>query len=440
MRMRSHRNPRLVARSLARPMTRVVYLTAAAAFSLGLAAAAWLTGSDQTSRHREAASQAASLLATTLCGDESGQVKQLERMVDHPRALAAALWRDGAEHPVHIASRNDQARLLLDRSPAAVANHAGSATPEWLIVTTPVRQTSPPAMLGLVLVQSPDDAGALTVPLVVGLAALAVIPALLANYFLRSRFVYPVRWLALGLADDPRRPLHKSLLRRDDEIGGLAAELYRRRRKARYWRKRCLQWTRDHDARIHRETHEIRTQLQRTQREAERDALTGILNRRQLERRLDALFDDQRLAGQDLSIVMLDVDHFKHLNDTLGHAAGDALLAFAGELIRSHIRAGDLAVRYGGDEFTLVLPGMNEDRAGVLATRLTSLFAQRARAMGVNPAPTLSAGVAGLLARRAKSPSELLALADRALYDVKKHSRRSRSNGAPLAAGQPVQT
>lgn len=422
-------------------MTRIVYLTAAAAFSLGLAATAWMGDRDQIAKQRDAARDAAGLLAATLAGDESDTAARLERMVDHPRTLAAALWRDGDDRPIHIAARNDQARLLLDQSQSNVANHAGSATPDWLTVTAPIRQSSGATTLGLVLMQSPNDAGVLTVPLVLALSVLAIIPALLANYFLRSRFIYPIRWLAEGLADDPRRPLHKSLLRRDDEIGGLTAELARRRRKARYWRKRCLQWTRDHDARIHRETHDIRTQLRRTQREAERDALTGILNRRQLERRLDAIFDAQRFAGQDLSIVMLDVDHFKHLNDTLGHAAGDALLAFAGELIRSHIRAGDLAVRYGGDEFTLVLPGMNEDRAGVLAGRLTSLFAQRARAMGVNPAPTLSAGVAGLLSRRAKSPSELLALADRALYEVKRHSRRPmRANAEPQTASQPVRT
>lgn len=432
--------------SIARPMTRIVYLTAAAAFSLGLAAAAWMTGREQTLLQLDAARESASLLAATLSGDGSEPAARLERMVDHPRTLAAALWREGDDRPVHLSARNDQARLLLDRSRSDVSNLPGPATAglDWVTVTAPCRQSSGAATLGLVLMQPPDESSGLSVPLVIGLGSLAVIPALLANFYLRSRFIHPIRWLAQGLADDPRRPLHKALLRRDDEIGSLTAELARRRRKARYWRKRCTQWTRDHDARISRETHEIRTQLHRTQREAERDALTGILNRRQLERRLDALFDAQRFSGQDLSIVMLDVDHFKHLNDTLGHAAGDALLAFAGELIRSHIRAGDLAVRYGGDEFTLVLPGMSEERAGLLAGRLTSLFAQRARAMGVNPAPTLSAGVAGLLARRAKSPSELLAQADRALYDVKRHSRRPvRGNGAPAVAArhdQPVKT
>ncbi len=433
--------PQSRTQSISRPMTRIVYLTAAAAFSLGLAATAWMAERDDAASRRDAARDAAALLATMLTGDESNHAAQLERMVDHPRTLAAAVWRTGDDRPMHVASRNDHARLSLDRPESAVASETGAATPEWLTITVPIRQSSTADTLGLVLLQSPTAAGAVTVPLALALGVLAVLPALLANYFLRSWFVIPIRCLAEGLADDPRRPLHKQLMAREDEIGGLAAELARRRRKARFWRKRCTQWTRDQDARVTRETHEIRTQLHRTQREAERDALTGILNRRQLERRLDALFDAQRYAGQDLSIVMLDVDHFKHLNDTLGHAAGDALLAFAGELIRSHIRAGDLAVRYGGDEFTLVLPGMNEDRAGVLAGRLTSLFAQRARAMGVNPAPTLSAGVAGLLARRAKSPSELLALADRSLYDNKRHSRRpSRSTGAPPAASQPVRT
>jgi len=420
---------RTVARShsIDRPATRIVYLTAFAAFSIGLAASWRSAGGDRASADHQSAIESAGLLADLLATDEqcaSNPATCLERLVDHPRTLAAAIWQNGDDRPTHVAARHEEARATLDQSVATVADWAAADTADWVTATVPLdSEKLRAATLGLVMMRPTGTATGAGVTMLLLLAALALVPAALANRYLRASLFRPLEWLACGIADDPRRPVTKRLLRRRDEIGAITAELVRRRRKARFWRKRCMRWMRDNEARITRETHDIRTQLNKTQREAERDALTGILNRRQLERRLDALFDTQRLAGEDLSIIMLDVDHFKHLNDTLGHAAGDALLAFAGELIRSHVRANDLAIRYGGDEFTLVLPGLSEERAVALAKRLVSLFAQRARSLGVTPAPTLSFGAAGLLNRKAKSPSELLALADKSLYESKRQSR-----------------
>jgi len=407
-------------RSIERPITRAVYLTALASCAICLTVSAWTSDDDRLADDQRAAADAAEMLATTLTGHENFSAC-LEKMVDHPRTLAAAIWQAHEDRPREIASRDSAAHLLLDQPAPTVAQLRHGESSRWVTVTAPILSGRlPAATLGLVLTRPPVAPGGPSMAHLITMGSLALIPAMLAHRYLRTRFFRPLEWLTSGLADDPRRPIGRLLARRRDEIGVLTAELARRRRKTRYWRRRCRHWMLDNEARVHRETHEIRTQLQRTQREAERDALTGILNRRQLERRLDTIFDAQRMAGEDLSIVMLDIDHFKHLNDTLGHAAGDALLSFAGELIRSHVRATDLAVRYGGDEFTLVLPGVNEERAGALAARLVSLFAQRARALGVSPAPTLSFGAAGLLNRAAKSPSELLAFADRSLYESKR--------------------
>lgn len=97
--------------------------------------------------------------------------------------------------------------------------------------------------------------------------------------------------------------------------------------------------------------------------EAERDALTGLLNRHALASRLPAT-----LHGW--ALVAVDIDHFKRINDTHGHAAGDKVLAFVGQLLLRHLREGDLAVRMGGEEFAVLLQGMEKPDAYAVAERL----------------------------------------------------------------------
>src|SRR5262249_7950422 len=133
-----------------------------------------------------------------------------------------------------------------------------------------------------------------------------------------------------------------------------------------------------------------------------------------------------RDAGQDLSVVMLDVDHFKQLNDKLGHQCGDDLLKFTAELLRGALRTNDLAVRYGGDEFVLVLPSVSVIDAGAIARRVVALFNQRARFLPVvKQTPPLSAGIASLCSHSPATADELLAQADQALYDAKAQGRNA---------------
>ncbi len=155
---------------------------------------------------------------------------------------------------------------------------------------------------------------------------------------------------------------------------------------------------------------------------AETDALTRLGNRRALEREMPRLFEVQRGAGGELSVVMIDVDNFKRLNDSLGHLTGDALLSFIGALMRSITRKGsDVAIRYGGDEFVLLLPGTTVAQAREVAERLALLFAQRARTIErADPPARLSAGVAALHHDGARSWQELLRLADEAMYAAKR--------------------
>lgn len=149
------------------------------------------------------------------------------------------------------------------------------------------------------------------------------------------------------------------------------------------------------------------------------DPLTALHNRRFLEAELEGVFNAQRAADADLSVAMLDLDEFKRYNDTFGHPAGDALLRFTGDLLRGSIRAGDFAVRYGGDEFLLVMPGVGLEDARKIVARIVALFAQFTSGRP-EPCPvSLSAGVASRLSQAPGSGQELIAAADAALYRAK---------------------
>jgi diguanylate cyclase (GGDEF)-like protein len=154
---------------------------------------------------------------------------------------------------------------------------------------------------------------------------------------------------------------------------------------------------------------EVMAALDRMARE---DGLTGIANRRTLDEGVTIELARARRSGAELTVVMLDLDHFKRFNDRRGHGAGDALLRNAAQGWRRQLRPTDLLARYGGEEFTLVLPSCDADSACQLIERLRPLVPER---------QTFSAGVATW--EQHESPEQLLARADRALLVAKKQGR-----------------
>jgi diguanylate cyclase (GGDEF)-like protein len=154
---------------------------------------------------------------------------------------------------------------------------------------------------------------------------------------------------------------------------------------------------------------EVMAALDRLARE---DGLTGITNRRALDEGMAIELARARRTGQQLTVVMLDLDHFKKYNDRRGHGAGDALLRNAAQAWRRQLRPTDLLARYGGEEFTLVLPSCDADEACQLVERLRPLVPEH---------QTFSAGVATW--EQHESPEQLLARADRALLTAKKQGR-----------------
>ncbi len=151
------------------------------------------------------------------------------------------------------------------------------------------------------------------------------------------------------------------------------------------------------------------------------DALTRLWNRTYFEARIA---DELRAVenGGTLALAILDVDHFKRVNDVHGHLAGDAVLRGIGTRLAAGVRATDVACRYGGEEFVLVLPGLDARAATIAADRVRSLVAATPFDTEGGPlAVTVSLGVAAT--DTPTTPAELLARADEALYDAKRAGR-----------------
>ena len=157
--------------------------------------------------------------------------------------------------------------------------------------------------------------------------------------------------------------------------------------------------------------------------QANRDALTGLYNRRYLDGTLERELARCKREGRPLSLMMIDIDHFKQVNDTYGHRAGDEILKATGTLLAAHARAEDIPCRYGGEEFTLVLPNMSLAVATERAEELRSTFAAMAVRFGeFDLRSTFSIGIA-VYPEHGKLPDELTQRADRALYRAKAEGR-----------------
>ncbi|MFO8742060.1 diguanylate cyclase [Legionella pneumophila serogroup 1] len=155
-----------------------------------------------------------------------------------------------------------------------------------------------------------------------------------------------------------------------------------------------------------------------------RDPLTGLYNRRYLE---DFLFKQLHQAERtkaSFAILMLDLDHFKKINDTFGHDAGDLVLKELGQILNSDIRLGDIAARYGGEEFVLLLYDIDAQAAKMKAENLRSAISNLQVKYGAQPVGQITASIGiSVYPDDAKSPAEVIEAADKALYQAKNKGR-----------------
>jgi two-component system cell cycle response regulator len=163
---------------------------------------------------------------------------------------------------------------------------------------------------------------------------------------------------------------------------------------------------------------ELEARIEAVMRRSElgrRDALTGLPNRRTFDEHLDSMFAPQRKTGQPFALVLFDIDHFKQVNDTQGHPAGDRVLQDVASIAQRRMRGGEQIFRIGGEEFAIVIAG-DRNAAVIVAERV------RAAVASETGLPTLSAGVAAF-PQDAHTRDQLFQRADLALYAAKQGGR-----------------
>ena len=156
------------------------------------------------------------------------------------------------------------------------------------------------------------------------------------------------------------------------------------------------------------------------------DALTGLRNRRSFDDELAMRFEYACRYGRPLTLVMIDIDHFKEVNDAFGHPVGDAVLKKLAQVLKRTTRQSDVVARFGGEEFAVLLPETPMREALQFAEKIRAAVVAEDLGPGMPPRVTISAGVAAI----SHSPEDLVATADAALYRAKQ-SGRNRVEGAP---------
>ena len=169
---------------------------------------------------------------------------------------------------------------------------------------------------------------------------------------------------------------------------------------------------------------QLEQSLRRVEEVAATDPLTGLYNRRHFGKVLEQLFAEAQRYDSDLSCVMIDLDGYKQLNDAFGHQIGDQLLVVAAKAITANLRRMDVAARYGGDEFVLLLPRAGGPEASGVVIRVRDDFRLASAALlRRNAGVTMSIGIASLRADNVSGTEQLVARADAALYQAKAKGR-----------------
>jgi diguanylate cyclase (GGDEF)-like protein len=298
---------------------------------------------------------------------------------------------------------------------------------DWLTAFAAVRSSAPEPLEWQIALRQPAPvalrlARALRDRLLL-LGLLAAIVASALAYRFAARISRPIELLAASVrevAKGSRQPVYPS--------GAPAAEVEQLGDSIRSMTGALLQHERELESlnrSLEQQVAERTAELQRANDELERlatvDGLTAVANRRSLDQRLEAQFLLQRRSAQPYALALLDVDHFKRINDTHGHQAGDEVLRQLARLLVEKARATDFVARYGGEEFAVLLVGAREGpEAAVAAERIRA-------AVALHPFPevgkvTVSIGLSSATARDAGA-AEVVQRADAALYRAKQQGR-----------------
>jgi two-component system, cell cycle response regulator len=230
--------------------------------------------------------------------------------------------------------------------------------------------------------------------------AIAIIMVILSGLILTQSILKPLKLLNIGVARFGDGDLsYRITLKTQDEIEQLATTINGMAAKL--------------------------EQSQQALRElATIDGLTGVYNRREFNRRLTIEIERSRREGHPVSLLMVDIDHFKKLNDTYGHQSGDDALRHFSALIKREVRPGDLPARYGGEEFAVILPHADKNDVFAMAERLRMLIAAQDIEIQNNQRVKVTASLGcATFPMDAETEDSLMAEADAALYKAKQGGR-----------------
>ncbi|MFQ5502582.1 MAG: GGDEF domain-containing protein [Phycisphaerae bacterium] len=209
-------------------------------------------------------------------------------------------------------------------------------------------------------------------------------------------------------------------INRRDEIGKLATSFNSMADELADSQTRLIKLNEELEGRVQQRTSALEEANKRFREMAARDSLTGLYNRRHFNDLLSQLFAESSRYQTDLTCMMIDLDNFKRVNDTLGHQVGDTLLRMTSDVIQQSIRESDVPVRYGGDEFIVLLPRTTPEDARSSAERILDRFrSELAREMPQANVVSLSIGLASRLDDQPNEALALVQLADEALYLAK---------------------
>lgn len=180
-------------------------------------------------------------------------------------------------------------------------------------------------------------------------------------------------------------------------------------------------------------------EIDRTRLEARTDALSGVGNRKAFDERLPVLLGNWKRQRESFVLVLADVDHFKWINDTHGHPAGDRVVAHVGRFLKECVREGDYVARFGGDEFALLVTHAELELGGKIAERIRLSTSRTNFDVGVHERVTVTFSMGVAAVREGDTGESLLARADKALY-LSKQSGRNQVQGHVLSEPDSTNT
>jgi diguanylate cyclase (GGDEF)-like protein len=249
--------------------------------------------------------------------------------------------------------------------------------------------------------------------LLVGVGVLALVAAIPLGFLLIRRIVGPLEDLSQAMLSFSMGKLDvRSSIRRRDELGRLAQAFNQMADQHQQTHMRIVRLNAELEERVAYRTHQLREL-------ASRDPLTGLYNRRYFSEVLERCYAEAIRYHTALSCIMIDLDDFKSANDAFGHQVGDQVLQLAAGTIVGQLRTADVAARYGGDEFILLLPQTDADRTHVLGERIVERFNSELGERVPGSTVRMSMGIASLQTLESENAESLIQAADHALYMAK---------------------